>query len=221
MDGADLWPDLIVSTMVHGGHSAQRAASTFGGSTHAHFQSPHVFAFLGRRGRTGARRRTAGARAGRADEPAPKDKSNPRDTSPLGHTPHTKFAVNVEMWWHKLPFLERIKMAASSAFPAVEFWPWRGQGHRRRRAGSRKDSGIADRPVHRLGLHARHERSEEPRRASCSEVEEGCQVAKRLNCNEDVRRRRQRSARHDAGADAREHHRGARSAWRRSPRSTR
>ena len=35
------------------------------------------------------------------------------DVSHIGKTPHTKFAVNVEMWWTKLPFLERIKKAAT------------------------------------------------------------------------------------------------------------
>jgi hydroxypyruvate isomerase len=42
-----------------------------------------------------------------------------------GKTPHTKFAVNVEMWWSKLPFLKRLDEAARLGFPAVEFWPWR------------------------------------------------------------------------------------------------
>ncbi len=49
------------------------------------------------------------------------------DVSQIGKTPHTKFAVNVEMWWTKLPFLERIKMAAKYGFPAVEIWPWQGK----------------------------------------------------------------------------------------------
>jgi len=44
------------------------------------------------------------------------------DVGRLGKTPHTKFACNVEMWWRKLPFLERIKKAASFGYPAVEFW---------------------------------------------------------------------------------------------------
>lgn len=44
-----------------------------------------------------------------------------------GQTPHTKFAVNVEMWWRKLPFIERLKKSAELGFPAVEFWPWRGK----------------------------------------------------------------------------------------------
>ncbi|MCA9100963.1 MAG: TIM barrel protein [Planctomycetales bacterium] len=46
------------------------------------------------------------------------------DTSKLGQTPHTKFAVNVEMWWSGLPFLDRLRQAAALGFPAVEFWPW-------------------------------------------------------------------------------------------------
>ena len=49
------------------------------------------------------------------------------DVSHIGKTPHTKFAVNVEMWWTTLPFLERIKKAAEFGFPAVEFWPFGGK----------------------------------------------------------------------------------------------
>ncbi len=44
------------------------------------------------------------------------------DTATIGKTPHSKFAVNVEMWWTDLPFLERIDMVASLGFPAIEFW---------------------------------------------------------------------------------------------------
>lgn len=44
-----------------------------------------------------------------------------------GKTPHTRFAVNVEMWWRDRPFLDRIRLAASLGFPAVEFWPWQGK----------------------------------------------------------------------------------------------
>ena len=42
----------------------------------------------------------------------------------IGKTPRTKFAVNVEMWWRRLPFLKRILKTAALGFPAVEFWPW-------------------------------------------------------------------------------------------------
>ena len=48
-------------------------------------------------------------------------------TSAIGKTPHTKFAINIEMWWNQLPFLDRIKKTAEYGFPAVEFWPWQGK----------------------------------------------------------------------------------------------
>ena len=49
------------------------------------------------------------------------------DLKSIGRTPNTKFAVNIEMWWRKLPFLERIKNTAALGFPAVEFWPWKNK----------------------------------------------------------------------------------------------
>lgn len=39
----------------------------------------------------------------------------------------TKFAVNTEMWWTKLPFIDRLHAAAKLGFEAVEIWPWRGK----------------------------------------------------------------------------------------------
>lgn len=44
-----------------------------------------------------------------------------------GKTEKTQFAVNVEMWWGRLPLLDRLRAAADLGFPAVEFWPWRGK----------------------------------------------------------------------------------------------
>jgi hydroxypyruvate isomerase len=46
------------------------------------------------------------------------------DNSKIGKTPHTKFAVNVEMWFKNIPFLDRLRQSAALGFPAVEFWPW-------------------------------------------------------------------------------------------------
>lgn len=45
----------------------------------------------------------------------------------IGKTPHSKFAVNCEMWWTKLPFLDRVKQTAALGFPALEFWPLAGK----------------------------------------------------------------------------------------------
>ena len=51
-----------------------------------------------------------------------------REDDPLpGRTPHTRFAVNVEMWWRDLPLPDRIRAAAALGFPAIEFWNWRGK----------------------------------------------------------------------------------------------
>ncbi len=44
-----------------------------------------------------------------------------------GRTPNTRFAVNVELWWRGLPFLERVEQAIAFGFPAIEFWPWKNK----------------------------------------------------------------------------------------------
>ncbi|MBI2823268.1 MAG: TIM barrel protein [Planctomycetia bacterium] len=117
----------------------------------------------------------AGARAtARAAEPAGED------TSTLGRTPHTRFAVNAEMWWTKLPFLERLKMAAAYGFPAVEFWPWQGKDLDAI-ARLSKDAGLAISQFTAWGFRPG---LNDPKNhdAFVKAVEDGCQVAKRLNC---------------------------------------
>ena len=37
------------------------------------------------------------------------------------------YAVNVEMTWGRLPFLERLAKVAEAGFSHYEFWPWRGK----------------------------------------------------------------------------------------------
>lgn len=37
------------------------------------------------------------------------------------------YAVNVEMTWRNLPFLERLRRVAKAGFSHYEFWPWRGK----------------------------------------------------------------------------------------------
>jgi hydroxypyruvate isomerase len=51
----------------------------------------------------------------------------PLDVASLGKTKNTRFAVNIEMWWSKLPILDRMRKAAELGFPAVEFWPYQGK----------------------------------------------------------------------------------------------
>lgn len=63
--------------------------------------------------------------AGGARGAQAKESFNPN--ARLGRTPHTRFAVNVEMWWSGLPFLDRLPEAAKLGFPAIEFWDWRSK----------------------------------------------------------------------------------------------
>ncbi len=37
------------------------------------------------------------------------------------------YAVNVEMFWHDLPFLERLRKVKQAGFSHYEFWPWRNK----------------------------------------------------------------------------------------------
>ena len=57
--------------------------------------------------------------------------------------PRTRFAVNTEIWWSKLPLVERIKKTAEHGFPAIEFWPWRN-----------KDQNELERTCKDLGIEA-------------------------------------------------------------------
>ena len=112
----------------------------------------------------------AGASLARAEE----------DRSQIGKTPHTKFAVNVEMWFRNLPFLDRLRGAAALGFPAVEIWPHQG-----------KDIDAVGNLCKELGIEIaqftawgfepgmNNPANEEKFIAA---IEEGCQVAHRWRC---------------------------------------
>ncbi len=119
----------------------------------------------------------AGRTLNAADEPA----STPLDPKTPGRTPHTKFAVNVEMWFRKLPFLDRIRAAADLGFPAVEFWPHEGKdipAIARLCAERKIDIAQFTAWGFKPGLN-------EPKNhaAFVQAIEKGCQVAKDLNCS--------------------------------------
>lgn len=59
--------------------------------------------------------------AAAAAAPAPQDGDLP------GHTPHTRFAMNLEMWWGGRPYVERLNAAADLGFRDVELWAWQGK----------------------------------------------------------------------------------------------
>jgi len=86
---------------------------------------------VSRRGFLGASAVLAGAAAlqgGRLlGDDGPAAAKSEVDPSTLGKTPHTRFACNIEMWFRKLPFLDRIRAAAALGYPAIEFWPYQGK----------------------------------------------------------------------------------------------
>ena len=107
------------------------------------------------------------------------DVQDPGQAKP-GQTPKTKFAVNIEMWWRKSPFLDRIREAAKLGFPAIEFWPWK-----------KKDLGAISDLTQELGISIAqftawgfrpglNETKNHTR--FVEDIEAGCEVAKKLNC---------------------------------------
>lgn len=69
----------------------------------------------------------AGAAAGASAALGARDAGPAASGDRPGRTPNTRFAVNLELWWTELPFLDRIRRAAELGFPAIELWDWRGK----------------------------------------------------------------------------------------------
>jgi hydroxypyruvate isomerase len=102
------------------------------------------------------------------------------DPEKPGRTPRTKFAANVEMWWTRLPFLDRVRQAAALGFAAIEFWPWRD-----------KDVDALADLSQELGIQITQFTAwgftpgmNEPKNHDdfVQEIRESCQVAKKLDC---------------------------------------
>lgn len=102
------------------------------------------------------------------------------DSKQPGKTPHTKFAVNVEMWFRKLGFMDRIRASADLGFPAVEFWPHEGKDiDAIAKLSEERQIAIAQFTAwgFKPGLN-------EPKNHGdfVKAIEKGCQVAKKLKC---------------------------------------
>jgi hydroxypyruvate isomerase len=115
-------------------------------------------------------------------EPADQPRSDPgaQDPATLGRTPHTRFAVNVEMWFGGLPLLERVRQAAALGFPAIEFWPHQGKD-----IDALADlAGELDIAIAQFTAWGFRPGLNEPANhgAFVAAVREGCQVAHRLRC---------------------------------------
>jgi hydroxypyruvate isomerase len=118
--------------------------------------------------------------SGGAIAAAAQQTDNLKEHSQLGKTPHTKFAVNAEMWWKKVPFLDRLRNAVALGFPAVEFWPYEG-----------KDIDAICKLCDETGLQIAQFTAwgfrpgmNDPKNHDklVKKIEEACGVAKKLNC---------------------------------------
>jgi hydroxypyruvate isomerase len=108
-----------------------------------------------------------------AEEPAVDSKS-------LGKTKNTKFAVNIEMWFGKTPYLERFQKAADLGFPAVEIWPYKGSDRDPDRlAAAAQKAGVAIAQFTAWGFRpGMNDPKQED--AFVAAIEEACQVAHKL-----------------------------------------
>ena len=90
------------------------------------------------------------------------------------------YAVNVEMWWRQLPFIERINSAADAGFKHIEFWPWQGKNiDEIARVCAERDIEVAQFTawgfVPGMNNPKNHARFVE-------EIKKSCEIAKKLNC---------------------------------------
>lgn len=97
-----------------------------------------------------------------------------------GKTPHTRFAVNVEIWWADLPMADRIRKTAELGFPAIEFWSPEGKDlDEMRRLCDEHNLTIAQFTAwgFKPGMNetANHDLLEQ-------KIREACDIAKKLNC---------------------------------------
>ena len=92
----------------------------------------------------------------------------------------TRFAVNVEMWFTKLPFLDRIRASADLGFPAVEFWPYENKDvDSIRKLCDERNVEVAQFTAWGFSPGLNNPKNHE---AFVKKIEESCQIAKRLNC---------------------------------------
>jgi len=109
-----------------------------------------------------------------------RQQDTPEELKKIASTTKTRFAVNVEMWWKPLPFLDRLRRAAELGFPAVEFWPLAGKDIPAV-ASLTKDLGIEISQFTAWGFKPG---MNEPKNHDAFEtaVREACVAAKQLRC---------------------------------------
>jgi len=91
-----------------------------------------------------------------------------------------RYAANVEMWWRKLSFIDRIHAAADAGFDAIEFWPWRGKNIDAITKVC-KERGIEVAQFTAWGF-APGMNNPKNHEAFVNEIKESCKVAHQLGC---------------------------------------
>ncbi len=99
-----------------------------------------------------------------------------------GKTPNTRFAVNVEMWFGNLPFLDRVRAAAELGFPALEFWPYQDKPLTEF-ASLRRELGIAVSQFTAWGFGSELNHPAADHGKFETAIQESCDVADQLDCH--------------------------------------
>jgi len=90
------------------------------------------------------------------------------------------YAVNVEMWWRNLPFVDRIHAAADAGFTNIEFWPWHGKNIEEI-AKVCKDRGIEIAQFTAWGFTPGMNNPKNHAQF-VEEIKKSCKIAKQLDC---------------------------------------
>ena len=90
------------------------------------------------------------------------------------------YAVNVEMWWRNLPFVDRIHAAADAGFTNIEFWPWHGKNIEEI-AKVCKDRGIEVAQFTAWGFTPGMNNPKNHAQF-VEEIKKSCKIAKQLDC---------------------------------------
>jgi hydroxypyruvate isomerase len=125
----------------------------------------------------------AGTQIGRAQQAAREeaDASQAQEVQNPVRTPNTPFAVNVEMWFGRRPFLEKIRQAADMGFPAIEFWPFENKPlEEARKLLQERSVAVSQFTAWGFGRELNHPESDHQR--FVKKIEESCEVADLLDC---------------------------------------
>ena len=90
------------------------------------------------------------------------------------------YAVNIEMWWWRMPFVDRIHAAADAGFTKIEFWPWQGKDIEEI-ATVCKERGIEVAQFTAWGF-VPGMNNPKTHNKFVEEIKKSCKIAKQLNC---------------------------------------